>query len=85
MKEGRRETQEEGNICIHRADSHCCTAETITQHGKATIFQFKKNKIGTSPVVQWLRLRTPKAGGPGLNPGHGTRPHMLQLRPSMAK
>ena len=28
---------------------------------------------GTSLVVQWLRLSTPKAGGPGLIPGQGTR------------
>ena len=84
MKAGRRETQEEENICTH-ADSCCCTAETITQHGNTTIFQLKKKKIGTSLVVQWLRLHTPKAGSLGLMPGHGTRPHMLQLRPSMAK
>ena len=41
MKAGRRETQEEENICTH-ADSCCCTAETITQHGNTTIFQLKK-------------------------------------------
>ncbi|TEA23709.1 hypothetical protein DBR06_SOUSAS3810056, partial [Sousa chinensis] len=29
--------------------------------------------FGTSLVVQWLRLCTPSAGGPGLNPGQGTR------------
>ena len=27
---GGRETQEGGDICIHIADSHCCTAETNT-------------------------------------------------------
>ena len=31
-------------------------------------------------MVQWLRLRTPNAGGLGLIPGEGTR-SMLQLRP----
>ena len=25
-----RETQEEGDVCIHVADSSCCTAETNT-------------------------------------------------------
>ena len=25
---GVREAQEEGSICIHKADPHCCTAET---------------------------------------------------------
>ena len=36
--------------------------------------------VGTSLVVQWLRLYTPNAGGPGLIPGLGTRSHMLQLK-----
>ena len=31
-------------------------------------------------MVQWLRLRTPKAEGPGLIPGQGSRSHVLQLR-----
>ena len=38
---------------------------------------------GISLVVQWLRLCTPNAGGPGLIPGQGTRSHMLQLRAHM--
>lgn len=36
-------------------------------------------------MVQWPRLRAPSAGGPGLNPGQGTRSHRLQLRPSATK
>ncbi|TEA36668.1 hypothetical protein DBR06_SOUSAS310070, partial [Sousa chinensis] len=36
-----------------------------------------------SLVVQWLRLHTPNAGGPGSIPGQGTRSHMLQLRVHM--
>ena len=40
---------------------------------------------GTSLVVQRLRLRAPNAGGPGSNPGQGTRSHMPQLRPGRAK
>ena len=35
---------------------------------------------GTSLVVQWLRLCSPKAGGPGSIPAQGTRSHMPQLR-----
>ena len=31
---------------------------------------------GTSLVVQWVRLCTPNAGGPGSIPGQGTRSHM---------
>ena len=33
---------------------------------------------GTSPVVQWLRLHAPKAGGLSSIPDQGTRFHMLQ-------
>ena len=42
---------------------------------------FRKTTPGTSLVVQWLRLCTPHARGPGLIPGQGTiiRSHMLQL------
>ena len=32
--------------------------------------------IGTSLVVQWVTLHAPNAGGPGLIPDRGTRPHM---------
>ena len=39
--------------------------------------------IGTSLVVQWLRLRAANAGGLGSIPGQGTRSHMLQ--PGAAK
>ena len=39
--------------------------------------------IGTSLVVQWLRLHAPSAGAPCLIPGQGTRSHMLQLRVRM--
>ena len=39
----------------------------------------KTQAAGTSLIVQWLRLGTPKAGTPGLVPGQGTRFHMLQL------
>ena len=35
--------------------------------------------LGNFPVVQWLRLHAPNAGGPGWIPGQGTRSHMPQL------
>ena len=35
---------------------------------------------GTALVVQWLRFCMLNAEVPGLNPGQGTRFHMLQLR-----
>ena len=38
--------------------------------------QIKRYAMGTSMVVQWLRLCAPNAGGPSLIPGLGTRSHM---------
>ena len=45
----------------------------------------RRASLGTSLVVQWLRLCTPNAGGLGSIPGQGARSHMQQLRPSEAK
>ena len=42
----------------------------------------KRVKLGTSLVIQWLRLCVPKAGGPGLIPGQGTRSHIPHLQGS---
>ena len=39
--------------------------------------------LWTSPVVQWLRLHAPSAGGPGSIPGQGSRSHTPQLRVCM--
>ena len=36
--------------------------------------------LGTSPVVQWLRLCAPNAGGPELISGRGSRSHMPQRK-----
>ena len=38
--------------------------------------------VGTSLVVQWLRLCAPNAGGLGLIPCQGTGSRMLQLKDS---
>ena len=43
-------------------------------------WRLKKQKTGTSLAVQWLRLCTPNAGGPGSISGQGTRSCMPQLR-----
>ena len=40
---------------------------------------FKLCVLGISLVVQWLRLQASNAKSSGLNPGLGTRSHMLQL------
>ncbi|TEA28252.1 hypothetical protein DBR06_SOUSAS3310034, partial [Sousa chinensis] len=36
-----------------------------------------------SLVVQWVRLHTPNAGGPGSIPGQGTRYHMCAVTQSL--
>ena len=41
---------------------------------------FLRVSLGTSPVVQWLRLRAPNARGLGLIPDQGIRSLMPQLR-----
>ena len=41
--------------------------------------------MGSSLVVQWLRLHAPNPGGLGSFPGQRTRSHMLQLRTGAVK
>ena len=50
---------------------------------KINTMRLTNRHLGTSLVVQWLRLRAPNAGGPGSIPGQGTRSRMLQLRAHM--
>ena len=40
---------------------------------KGSLGDQKHSILRTSLVVQWLRLRAPNAGGPGMIPGQGTR------------
>ena len=43
------------------------------------MYPIKKKKLGTSLVVQWLRLHASNAGGAGSLPGWGTKiPHAPQ-------
>ena len=53
---------------------------TANKAGKHSFKVSKTNRSGTSPVVHWLRLRAPSAGGVGSTLGQGTRSHMLQLK-----
>lgn len=41
---------------------------------------FNNQHIGTSLMVQWLRIHAPNARRPGSIPSQGTRSHMPQLR-----
>ena len=47
---------------------------------KSSPVYISKLKTGSSLGVQWLRLRTPNAGGLGSIPSQGTTSHMLQWR-----
>ena len=50
------------------------------------VYLFKIIFLGSSLLVQWLRLYPPNAGGLGIVPGQGTRSHMPQLKdPSCLK
>ena len=40
----------------------------------------KIRRLGTSLMVQWLRLHVPNAWGLGSIPGQGIKSHMQQLR-----
>ena len=44
----------------------------------------KRGLVGTSLVVQWLRLPAPNAGVLGSLPGQGTRSHVRQLKVQQA-
>jgi len=45
----------------------------------------KEGELGTSLVVQWLRLHAVNAGGPESISGQGTRSCIPQLRPRAEK
>ena len=57
--EGGRETRREGTCVIHRADSHCCTAETnATLQSNYTLFFFFLQKWQRSHRQQWALFTT---------------------------
>ena len=64
--------------CKHISKHHMCTLNTYNFYLPVVLHnaEKKETRCGTSLVAQWLRLRTPNAGGPGLIPVQGTRSHM---------
>ena len=56
----------------------CTTDLQIFQ--KIYFYCFKPPSLGTSVVVQWLRLWAPNAGCHGSIPDWGTKSHMLQQK-----
>ena len=60
-----------------------CLTKTPSSPNPVLLELLLSHSVGTSLVVQWLRLCTPSAVGPSSIPGQGTRSHMLQLRDCM--
>ena len=56
---------------------HCCCS---SEHHALRIAALESQLQGLLPMVQWLRLCTPDAGGPGSDPGRGAGSHVLRLR-----
>ena len=55
--------------------------QSWTRHGRREAeWKIQEGALGTSLVVQWLRVCTPNAGGLGSIPGQGTRSHMPRLK-----
>ena len=48
------------------------------------MYSIENDVLGTSLVVQWLRLRTLNSGSLGSIPGQGTRSYMPKPRPGTA-
>ena len=53
---------------VHGAAKELDTSEQLIQH-----FPFSREQVGTSPVVQWLRIQTSEAEVAGSIPGQGTK------------
>ena len=71
-REAGRETQEEGNVCIHIADSHCCKTETQTTRQSdytpptttTTTTKTRKCRQGEGEpklelIISFFKVRTP--------------------------
>ena len=56
----------------------------MEMYSLAMIDEYRR-RSGTPLVVQWLRLRAPKARGLGSMSGQGTSSHMPLLSPGTAK
>ena len=65
-----------------------CIMQTLphrTSTFPKNIFFFLNGTVGTSLVVQWLRICISTAGGPGSIPGWGIRSHMPLLKSNKIK
>ena len=67
------------NIWYISLEASCSFNDEFDSSFESDFWTLKSN-LGTSLVVQWLRLHVSNTGEPGSIPGQGTRSHRLQLR-----
>ena len=66
--------------------NHWTTRDFPSSHcSKSRDFSLKKSQIGTSLVVQWVRLQAPNIGGLGSIPGQGTRTYIHTVSKSLQR
>jgi len=66
------------HLLHYRQILYCLSQQGSYKGDKQKIIKDMRSIIGTSLVVQWLRLLAPNAVGLGSIPGQGTRSYMLQ-------
>ena len=63
-------------VCVSMCICACCVSPHWWTGERVWIYELLKEIIGTSLVVQWLRIHLPMQGAWGLIPGWGTKiPH----------
>ena len=67
-------------INIQKSVVFLYTNKELSEREIKKTIPFTSKRIGTSLVVQWLRLHAPNAGGPGSILGQGARSRMPQLK-----
>ena len=73
--------QKKHNTCLQGREQSVEAGGASTRRQPFAILSIKSSAKGlASLVVQWLRLHAPNAGGSGLTPDQGIRPHMPQPR-----
>ena len=66
-------------MCVYYYN-YCITRIFTIRIYPCTLLSFKSASLGTSLVVQWPRLHTLRAGGPGSISAQGTGSYMPQLQ-----
>ena len=70
---------------VKDSEAWCAAVYGITRVRHDLVTEQQIEMLETSLMVQWLRLHTPNARGPGSIPGQGTRSYIQQVRPAAVK